>query len=218
MRWTVLDVADLVRAFRGAAYATSAAALLDAFAADFLAPAQNVVTADRQGNIGIRSTGHFPVRPGNGSGLVVRDGSLSANDWQGFWPVSRYPQAFNPPQGFVASANQQPIDPQQDGRYLGYDSGFEPWRALQINRLLRQNGRVTIEDMRRYQWERPRPRCWPPIRCWRAGTGATRSTTPWRCCSRPRWPSLAGAHGTSSFRRATPFAWRFRPRRSCSRR
>ena len=151
MRWTVLEPADLVKAFFGAARATTTMGLLDAFAADFFAPAQNVVAADRQGNIGIRSTGHFPIRAGDGNGLMVRDGSKSTNDWKGYWSVSQYPQGINPPQGFVASANQQPIDPAQNNRYLGFDWGYEPWRALQINRLLRENDSVSFDDMRRYQ-------------------------------------------------------------------
>jgi penicillin amidase len=151
MRWTVLEPADLVNAFNGAAHATTAVGLLDAFARDYFAPAQNVITADRQGNIGIRSTGHFPIRAGDGSGLTIRDGSLSSNDWQGYWSVAEYPQSINPPQGFVASANQQPIDPLQRARYMGYDTGFEPWRALQINRLLREADSIAFDDMRRFQ-------------------------------------------------------------------
>lgn len=151
MRWTMLEPADITRAFSQAGRAASVTQLLDAFAADFYAPAQNVIAADRQGNIGIRSTGHFPIRPGNGDGLTIRDGSVSANDWQGYWPVSQYPQSINPPQGFLASANQQPIDPARNPRYLGYEWGYEPWRALQINRLLRESAAVTVDDMRRFQ-------------------------------------------------------------------
>ncbi len=151
MRWTVLEPTDLVKAFTGAAHATTAIGLLDAFARDYSGPAQNVVTADRQGNIAIRSTGHFPIRPGDGSGLTIRDGSLSSNDWQGYWRVADYPQSINPPQGYVASANQQPIDPIQRSRSLGFDTGYEPWRALQINRLLRASDSITLDDMRRFQ-------------------------------------------------------------------
>lgn len=151
MRWTVNEPSDLASAFYHAAHATTAAEFLDVFARDYFAPAQNVIVADRAGTIAIRSTGHYPLRPAGGSGLAVLDGSESANDWTGYWPVSQYPQAINPPQGFLASANQEPIDPQQAPAYLGYDAAFEPWRALQINRLLRANDKVTLDDMRRYQ-------------------------------------------------------------------
>ncbi len=151
MRWTVNEPSDLVSAFYHASHATTAADFLDVFARDYFAPAQNVIVADRGGTIAIRSTGHYPLRPAGSDGLSILDGSTSASDWTGYWPVSQYPQAMNPPQGFLASANQEPIDPQQAPAYLGYDAAYEPWRALQINRLLRANDKVTLDDMRRFQ-------------------------------------------------------------------
>jgi penicillin amidase len=48
----------------------------------YFAPAQNLLAADRGGTIAIRSTGRFPLRPDDGSGLRVRDGSKSASDWR----------------------------------------------------------------------------------------------------------------------------------------
>ena len=151
MRWMVNEPAREAGAFFNAIHATTVQEFLDAFARDYAVPAQNVIVADRRGNIGIRSTGHYPIRPDGGDGLTIRDGSLSANDWRGFRPLQQYPQSINPPQGFLASANQQPIDPAVEPGYLGYDSGYEVWRALQINRLLRANAKVSLDDMRRYQ-------------------------------------------------------------------
>lgn len=151
MRWTVNEPSDLAAAFSNAARATTATAFLDAFARDYFAPAQNAIVADRSGNIAIRSTGHYPLRPAGGDGLSILDGSTSASDWTGYWPVAQYPQAVNPAQGYLASANQEPIDARHAPAYLGYDAAFEPWRALQINRLLRQNASVTLDDMRRFQ-------------------------------------------------------------------
>ncbi len=151
MRWTVNEPSDLVSAFFDAQRATTAAEFLDVFARDYFAPAQNVIVADRSGTIAIRSTGHYPLRPAGHDGLAVLDGSTSANDWKGYWPVAQYPQAQDPAQGYLASANQEPIDPRQAPAYLGYDAAFEPWRALQINRLLRADSQVTLDDMRKFQ-------------------------------------------------------------------
>jgi len=151
MRWTVNEPTDLVAAFSRAIRATSAPAFLDSLAIDYFAPAQNVIVADRSGNIAIRSTGHYPLRPTGTDGLTIHDGASSASDWTGYWPVEQYPQATNPGQGFLASANQEPIDPRQSPGYFGYDAAFEPWRALQVNRLLRQATGVTLDDMRRFQ-------------------------------------------------------------------
>lgn len=151
LRWTVNEPSDLAMAFWNATRTATTGEFLDAFARDYQAPAQNVIVADRTGSIAIRSTGRYPIRPDRGDGLTIRDGSSSANDWTGFWPVDRYPQASNPAQGFLASANQEPIDPAEGAGYLGFDSAFEPWRALRINQLLRENGEVTVDDMRRWQ-------------------------------------------------------------------
>ncbi len=151
MRWTALEPGDIVKAFSGASRQPTALAFLDTLAASFLVPAQNAIVADRAGTIAIRSTGHYPLRPGNGDGRIIRDGSTRASDWVGYWPVPDYPQSFNPAQGFLASANQQPIDPSVQPRFLGADAGYEVWRALQINRLLRADSSVTLDEMREFQ-------------------------------------------------------------------
>ncbi|HVT38283.1 MAG TPA: penicillin acylase family protein [Gemmatimonadaceae bacterium] len=158
-RWTVLEPHNTMDAFRRANLARSAAELLQAFEGYEVA-AQNVLTADRAGHIAIRSNGHFPIRGGGsapkgaardfGRGDVVRDGSSSANDWTGYWPIADYPQSFDPPQGFLSSNNQQPKDPRVDPRYLGWDWPA-PWRAMRINALLRADSAVTPDAMRRWQ-------------------------------------------------------------------
>jgi penicillin amidase len=149
-RWTVVEPNDASAAFARAAMAHSAAGVFEAFDG-YEVPAQNVLTADRGGHIAIRSTGHFPVRPRSAPrGDVLIDGSTSANDWRGWWPLAEYPQAVDPAQGYLASANQQPKDPSMDPRYFGWDWP-DPWRAMRINALLRADSTVTPDDMRRFQ-------------------------------------------------------------------
>ncbi len=151
VRWTVLEPSEELQAFYDVAHARTAREFQEDMARSFFVPAQNMLVADRAGSIAIRSTGHFPLRPGNGSGLVVRDGSASASDWRGYWPVDRYPQSFDPAQGFLASANQEPEAPESEFAYLGADQYYEVWRALRINELLRADSAVTPDDMRRWQ-------------------------------------------------------------------
>ncbi len=145
-RWTAREVSDEGHAFRLAMRATSSSDFY-ARTAEYRTPAQNMLTADRQGNIGIRSTGRYPIRP-SGRGDLVQDGTLSAYDWSGDQPLMWYPQAYNPSQGYLASANQQPIDPQARNQYHGSDWP-SPWRAMRINNILRANPRMTVDDMRR---------------------------------------------------------------------
>jgi penicillin amidase len=152
-RWTVLEgPARELEAFDRAARATTAQALLDELAQWFRVPAQNMLVADRSGTIGIRSTGRYPIRPDSGRGDVLRDGSSRRSDWIGDWSIAEYPQAFSPAQGYLASANQEPLDPRVQPRYLGSD-WERPWRAIRINELLRANNKVTPDDMRAYQTE-----------------------------------------------------------------
>jgi penicillin amidase len=134
LRWTAFEPYHTMGAILEAARARSASEWLEAMER-FEVPPQNTLVADRAGTIAIRSTGRFPLRPGNQGSQIV-DGSTSGNDWIGSWPVERMPFAVNPPQGYLASANQQPIDPDVDSTYLGAD-WRQPWRALRINSLLR---------------------------------------------------------------------------------
>lgn len=153
-RWTVLEQSEELQAFYDVAHARTTREFQNSMARSYFVPAQNMLVADRAGSIAIRSTGHFPLRPGNGingTGLVVRDGSTSASDWRGYWPIDKYPQSFDPAQGYLASANQEPAAPESEFAYLGADPNYEVWRALQINRLLRADSSITPDDMRRWQ-------------------------------------------------------------------
>lgn len=147
VRWTVHDAGREATGFIEGARARSAIEFEDAMARSYRAPAQNMLAADRGGHIAIRSTGRYPIRAHNGS--VPLDGTSSANDWRGDLPVERWPQAFDPAQGFLASANQQPVDPRAAGFWFG--GSYDPWRALRINALLRADSSVTVDDMRRFQ-------------------------------------------------------------------
>jgi penicillin amidase len=149
MQWTVLQSGTEPQALLEAQRATSVAELQAAFGKSFKAPAQNIVSADRAGHIALRSTGRFPMRAGDGRGDSVRDGRSVRSDWRGDVPLNAYPQSFDPPQGFVASANQQPLDPTTSPYWWG--GSYDPWRALRINQILRDDSSVTVDEMRAYQ-------------------------------------------------------------------
>jgi penicillin amidase len=156
MRWTVIEEPTDIGLFSRAARARSAAEWLDAMS-EYRWPVQNMLVADRGGHIAIRATGRLPIRPGDGPGNRLQDGSRSSSDWIGNRKVADYPQAVDPAQGFLASANQQPIDPRFDARYFGSD-WYAPWRALRINQLLRADSTVTVLAMIRWQTDPGSPR------------------------------------------------------------
>ncbi len=149
MRWTAYEPSTEPDNFLALAATRSVDQWLDAMRS-YVVPTQNGLVADRDGNIAIRSSGMYPVRPGDGRGDVVRDGSSSASDWIGQLQVERYPFSRNPSQGFIASANQQPVDPAQNSAYMGSD-WYSPWRAMRIASLLRSSPKVTPNDMRKFQ-------------------------------------------------------------------
>jgi len=115
------------------------------------APSENIVYADRAGNIGEHSTGLAPIRK-NFSGLLP----VPANgqyEWSGFVPNAELPHSYDPAVGFIASANQKMIPDAYP-----YAVGFEwdaPTRFLRIQEVLqdaRQTGRkLTVADMQALQ-------------------------------------------------------------------
>ncbi len=149
LRWTVHDPWTDDRFFADIARARSVDEFLQA-SAGWVAPSQNMLVADRDGSIAVRSTGLFPVRPVGARGDVIQDGRSRASDWIGFREVEDYPFARDPAQGFLATANQQPVDPAVSGGYYG-SVWPSPWRAMRINELLRADSAVTPDAMRRYQ-------------------------------------------------------------------
>jgi penicillin amidase len=148
-RWTVLEPGAENDVFLHLARSKTVHEWLGQMEA-YNAPTQNGLVADRAGTVAIRSSGWYPVRPGDGRGDRIFDGSSSASDWTGRLAVSQYPFGINPAQGYLASANQQPVDPRMNPAYLGADWP-SPFRAIRINTLLRADSQMTPDAMRRMQ-------------------------------------------------------------------
>ena len=145
-RWTAHDPSNELDGFVAATRAASVQQWQTAML-PYKAPTQNMLVADRAGTIAIRSYGNYPVRPNGEDGSYVRDGRTRATDWVGLLPIPEMPQATNPAQGYIVSANQQPFDPAAVSRYVG-GNWPDPWRALRINELLRADDKVTPDRMR----------------------------------------------------------------------
>jgi penicillin amidase len=114
-------------------------------------PSENIVYADRDGNIGEHSTGLAPLRK-NWTGLLPVPGNGSY-EWSGFIANAELPHSYNPPAGFLATANHKMIP----GDYP-YPVGFEwapPARYLRIKEVLetaRGSGKkLGVDDMEELQ-------------------------------------------------------------------
>ncbi len=149
LRWTVHDPADDLGTFLRLQSARTVDDWLDAMDS-FVAPIQNGLVADRRGTIAIRASGRYPIRPNGARGDTIQDGTSSAHDWSGVLSADRVPFARDPRQGFLASANQEPIDPRVDSAYRGA-LWPAPWRAMRINALLRGDSSLTPEAMQLFQ-------------------------------------------------------------------
>jgi penicillin amidase len=98
------------------------------------AASQNMVYADRSGTIGWQMFGQAPKRR-KGWGLLPMPGWDADAGWEpDLVPAEQLPHAQDPPQGFLATANNQPL-PDGVGPYLGVD-WLDGYRVASIAREL----------------------------------------------------------------------------------
>lgn len=108
-------------------------------------PSENMVWADRAGNIGYQAVGVSPIRP-NHSGLVPVPGD-GRYEWRGFFDMDALPEEYNPRRGFIATANANTLPP--DFPIAERRVGFEwaaPWRQRRLMQVLRGAQTHTLED------------------------------------------------------------------------
>jgi penicillin G amidase len=101
-------------------------------------PGQNFVYADVDGNIGYQAAGMLPIRR-NYDGDVPVDGASGDFEWDGYIPFDQLPVFYNPPRGWIVTANQNPFPENFPFRVSG-DFGT-PYRSREIrDRLLARAG------------------------------------------------------------------------------
>lgn len=96
-------------------------------------PGQNMVYADVEGNIGYQLTGRYPVRRA-GDGSLPVPGWTDDHEWDGWIPFDDLPRSYNPPSGYLVTANNRPAGGDHP-RHLGSDF-LPPFRARRIAELL----------------------------------------------------------------------------------
>ena len=107
-------------------------------------PGQNWVYADVDGNIGYHAAGQLPIRK-NYVGDVPVDGASGNFEWQGFIPFDRLPSSYNPPEGLIVTANQNPFPP--DYPYPVHGNFAPHYRSKQIRDMLSARSGLRPEDM-----------------------------------------------------------------------
>jgi penicillin amidase len=150
LRWTALEPGTTASAI----FALNTARDFDDFraaAALFDVPAQNLIYADVEGNIGYQTPGRLPVR-GAGDGSMPQPGWDSAYAWQNYIPFEELPVVYNPTDGFIVTANNAIVD-EEYPYFLTRDWDYG-WRAARITEMIQRkiaNGPITLDDMRAIQ-------------------------------------------------------------------
>ncbi|MGA3034065.1 MAG: penicillin acylase family protein [Terracidiphilus sp.] len=105
-------------------------------------PTQNLVYADDQGHIAYHAIGRVPIRPAGLADVPIRD---TSHEWQGYIPSPAMPNAFDPPSGFLATANSRVTT--DNSPYVLTDEWMDPYRTERIYKALDGRDRLTPRDM-----------------------------------------------------------------------
>jgi penicillin amidase len=131
LRWTALDNSRTFPAI----WQMNLAQNWDEFRAAvrlFDVPSQNMVYADVEGNIGYQTPGRIPLRA-SGDGTLPEPGWTDDYEWTGYIPFEELPFTFNPPEGYVATANQPVVgSPYPYLIGVDFDYGFRARRIVDM--------------------------------------------------------------------------------------
>jgi penicillin amidase len=108
-------------------------------------PGENMIWADREGNIGWQVAGIAPVRK-NWSGLIPVPGD-GRYEWDGFLPVKNLPNVYNPGKGFWVTANENLVSKNYAFRNAVGWNWADSSRANRISEVLTSRQKHSFEDM-----------------------------------------------------------------------
>ena len=108
----------------------------------FIAVSQNIVYADKQGNIGLQAAGGVPIREGDH--VMIYPGDTTQYDWTGLVPFEELPYSFNPENGMVSSANNKTAGDDYP-HYIGTWFSL-PNRICRIREMLEAKEKHSIES------------------------------------------------------------------------
>ena len=106
---------------------------------------QNFIYADVNGNIGWYAAGRIPIRR-TGDGALPYDGASTDGDWVGMIPFEELPNLYDPPEGFIVTANQRIVGTGYKYQQVSRDAA-PPWRARRLYDLLKADTKATMDAM-----------------------------------------------------------------------
>jgi penicillin amidase len=121
-------------------------------AAAYKVPSENLVYADRRGNVGWIAAGLAPLREG-WKGLFPVPGDTGEYEWSGYLNAAEHPTVFDPKRHYIATANNN-ILPQGYTHHLAY-YWASPERYQRITEVLdaaiKQGIKLDIPDFEKLQ-------------------------------------------------------------------
>jgi penicillin amidase len=120
-KWTGYELSDEVYCF----YKINTSKNWEEFRAalkDFGVPAQNFIYADTAGNIGYQAAGKIPLRKAASINDYIYPNSPGL-EWTGFVEFENLPSVYNPPEGYIVTANTDPyswLKSDKEKYYISY--------------------------------------------------------------------------------------------------
>ncbi|MEB3218778.1 MAG: penicillin acylase family protein [Nostocales cyanobacterium 94392] len=146
--WTVLEPSQLITAIQEINRAQNWSQFRTA-ANKFDIAAQNLVYADVEGNIGYQMTGKTPIRK-TGDGRYPVAGWNDEYEWLGYIDFEELPYSFNPPRGYIITANNAIVD--QSYPYVITKDWVHGYRAKRIEEIISDtNQLLTLADIESIQ-------------------------------------------------------------------
>jgi penicillin G amidase len=108
------------------------------------------VFADREGHIGLQGGGWFPKRNPANSGLLPLPAWDEANHWRGRLESYYLPRIYDPPEGFVATANE---DINAAGGPMLVTQPLPNYRKRRIVERLQEFPHATLTEMQELQYD-----------------------------------------------------------------
>lgn len=147
LRWTGEDMSDELYSIYCINKAQSWKEFKDGVK-EFTVPGQNFVYADVKGNIGYCMGVHLPIRASQNPTLPM-PGWTGTYDWTGFVPFEKLPEMFNPPEEFIATANNKTTD--ASFPYHISNLWEPPSRIERIREFLSTRNKLTVDDFKQMQ-------------------------------------------------------------------
>jgi penicillin amidase len=153
LRWTSLEPDTMLQGIQAMLAARNCLEFREALR-HWTAPVQNVVYADTEGNIAYSFPGKVPIRA-RGDGEVPVPGWTGEYEWTGYIPFDELPHLYNPPQGYVATANNRVVGGDYP-YYLGNDHCTGN-RARRIAELIEAQDQIDMAYMQQMQFDQVSP-------------------------------------------------------------